>query len=70
MRIIERTSAEVEQEAVDLYDACKPLLDKGMTLYQAVRVVKRIIGSSNFGSNAWYRRFRDYALEQGYVRKR
>ena len=45
MTIIERTSAEVDQEARDLYDACKPLLDKGMTLYQAVRIVKRIRAS-------------------------
>ena len=70
MTIIERTSKEVDQEAVELYEACKPLLDKGMTLYQAVRIVKRIRGSSNFGSNAWYKRFRDYAISQGYERKR
>jgi hypothetical protein len=70
IKITERTTQEIEQETIDLYDACRPLLEKGFTLYQAIRTVKRIPGSTNFGSQAWYKRFRDYALSQGYTPKR
>ena len=68
--ITERTTQEIEQETIDLYDACKPLLEKGFTLYQAIRTVKGIPGRTNFGSQAWYKRFSDYALSQGYTPKR
>ena len=68
--VIEQTTNETNQETRELYEACKPLLDRGATLYEAVRTIKRIHGSSNFGNQAWYRRFRDYAIENGYERKR
>jgi hypothetical protein len=70
MRVIERTTSDLEQETIDLYNACKPLLDEGMPIEKAVKQVRGIRQSSNIGNNAWYRRFRDYAVEQGYQRKR
>jgi hypothetical protein len=70
MRVIERTTSDLERETVELYQQCKPLLDDGVPIEKAVKTVKGIRLSSNIGNNAWYRRFRDYAVEQGYVRKR
>ena len=70
MRVIERTTSDLERETVELYQQCKPLLDDGVTLEKAVKQVRGIRQSSNIGNNAWYKQFRDYAIKQGYVRKR
>ena len=70
MRVIERTTSDLEKETVELYQQCKPLLDDGVTLEKAVKTVKGIRLSSNIGNNAWYKQFRDYAIANGYKRKR
>ena len=64
--VIERTSEDLDKEAKELFQQCKPLLDKGMPFYKAVRTVKGISESSNFANNSWYKRFRAYAKSQGY----
>lgn len=70
MRVIERTQADIDKETEDLYQQCKPYLDEGYTLHNAVKKVKGIKESSNVNNQAWYKRYRDYALEHGYERKR
>ena len=66
MKVIERTKEYIEQETIDLFKECKPYLDKGYGFYRAIRIVKNIPASTNFGNNSWYKRFRDYAVSQGY----
>ncbi len=66
MKIIERTNADIEQETIDLFNECKPYLDKGYGFYPALRIVKNIPESSAFGNRSWYKRFRKYAESQGY----
>ena len=70
MRVIERTDADIERETVELYDEVKPLLDDGVPIEKAVKTVRGIRQSSNIGNLAWYKRFRDYAIANGYKRKR
>jgi len=64
--IIERNSQDIEAETVQLFNDCKPLLDEGVGFYEAIRKVKNIRGSSNFGNSSWYKRFKAYAASQGY----
>lgn len=64
--IVERSSQDIDNETKQLFDDCKPLLDKGMGFYAAIRQVKGLTPSSNFGNNSWYKRFRAYAESQGY----
>jgi hypothetical protein len=70
MKIIERSTDDVDQETLELFNACKPYLDKGMGFYQAIRTVKNIPETSYFGGTSWYKRFREYAATQGYHPKR
>ena len=64
--IIERNTQDIEQETIDLFNECKPLLDQGMGFYAAIRQVKGLRTSSNFGNCSWYKRFKAYAKSQGY----
>lgn len=64
--ILERSSQDIEQETIDLFNACKPLLDKGVGFYAAIRQVKGLSDSSNFGNSGWYKMFKKYAASQGY----
>ncbi len=64
--VIERTSSDVDQETKELFEKCKPYLDKGMGFYETIRLVKNIPETSYFGGNSWYKRFREYAKTQGY----
>ena len=66
MAIIERTERDVERETIELFEACKPYLDKGYGFHHAVRIVKGISKTTGLGSQAWYKRFRKYAISQGY----
>lgn len=70
MKVIERTTEDMENETRELFLSCKPYLDKGYGFYAAIRKVKGLSDSSNFGSLTWYKRFRDYAVSQGYHPKR
>ncbi len=64
--VIERTSDDLDKETKELFQQCKPLLDKGTGFYSAIRQVKGLNKSSNFGNSSWYKRFRAYAESQGY----
>ena len=64
--IVERSSQDIEDETIQLFNDCKPLLDKGMGFYAAIRQVKGLRESSNFGNSSWYKRFKKYAASQGY----
>lgn len=66
MKVIERTSAQIDEETKELFEQCKPYLDKGIGFHKACRIVKNIPETSSFGNNSWYKRFRDYAISQGY----
>ena len=66
MKIIERTQKDIENETKELFEQCKPYLDKGYGFYRAVSTVKGLPNTNNFGNQAWYKRFRDYAVSQGY----
>lgn len=66
IRIIERTNEDIEKETQQLFQQCKPYLDKGYGFYAAIRKVKGLSESHNFTHLAWYKRFRDYAISQGY----
>ena len=66
MKVIERTSKEMDAETVELFNQCKPLLDEGYGFHSAIRHVKGMNKSCNFSSLSWYKRFREYAKSQGY----
>ena len=66
MRIVERSDKDLDREAVELFNECRPYLDKGYGFYKAVRTVKGLSESTTFSDKAWYKRFRDYAVSQGY----
>ena len=65
-RVIERTTQDIENETIALFNECKPYLDKGYGFCSAVRKVKGLRDSQNFASLSWYKRFREYALAKGY----
>ena len=67
MKVIEMTTAEREQEIVDLFNEIKPLLDKGCTYNKALRRVKNL--SSLNTNNAWYKNVIKYGESQGYPKE-
>lgn len=69
MVVISQTTAERRQETKDLFEQCKPYLDEGMGLVQALMIVKDL-RSRHIYSLAWYKEVRDYAYAQGYDVKR
>ena len=69
IRVIERTTQDMENETRELFQECQPYLDDGMGLVQAVKIVKNIDYAS-FQNLAWYKRLRAYATEQGYIPQR
>ena len=70
MKVIERTTKDIEKETQELFQSCKPYLDQGYGFHAAIRKVKGLSESYNFGGLSWYKRFRDYAVSQGYRPKR
>ena len=66
IRVIERTNEDIDKETQELFQQCKPYLDKGMGFYKACRIVRNIPETSAFGNRSWYKRFKDYAISQGY----
>lgn len=64
MKIIERSTKDCENETKALFEQIKPLLDKNISFYRSVCIVKKVNG---VGSNAaWFRELKDYAKQQGY----
>ena len=65
--ILEESSQYLKgSQIMELFQQCKPYLDKGMGFYKACRIVRNIPSTSCFGNRSWYKRFRDYAIAQGY----
>ena len=65
IRVISQTTAEREEEMKQLFNDCKPLMDKGDTLGKAVRKVLKL-NHNTFYAQRWFKDLRDYAESQGY----
>lgn len=65
IRVISQTTAEREEEMKQLFEKCKPLMDKGYTLGKAVRKVLKL-NHNTFYAQRWFKDLRDYAESQGY----
>lgn len=63
--VITQTTAEREQEKIELWEKCQPYIKEGYTLRKAVAKVKgtKLPPSSRL---AWFRDLRRYAWSQGY----
>jgi hypothetical protein len=66
INVIERTNQDIDNETRELFLACKPYLDEGKGFYESCRIVRNIPKTSCFGNRSWYKRFRAYAISQGY----
>lgn len=66
VKVIERTTSDVDKETSELFEKCRPLLDQGYGFYKALRIIKNIPETSCFGNASWYKRFKEYAESQGY----
>lgn len=64
IRVIQQDTNERQRETAALFEACRPYLEKGMSLRKAVKqVTDRNITNVK---NGWYRDLIDYAISQGY----
>jgi len=63
--IVEKSSAERDQEDRELFDEIKPLLDKGLTIRKAVREVKGL-NHNSFTNQDWYKRVYEIGVSNGY----
>ena len=64
--IIERTDTDIDNETRLLFNECKPYLDKGYGFYKTLKIVKDLPETGGIGNRSWYKRFREYAISQGY----
>lgn len=63
VKIIERNTAEREEEIKKLFEECKPLLEEGLSLRKAVMKVKN---KANVNTKlAWYRELKQMAINEG-----
>ena len=69
IKVIERTTKEIEQETQDLFHEIKPLLDKGYSYSKAVREIKQLPYGYPCNNLAWYRNLIEYGEKQGYSYK-
>ncbi len=67
--VIEQSTAERQQETEELFKQVKPLLDEGICLTTAIQKVKGIQHKGFLGYR-WYKDLRDYAVTQGYQKRR
>ena len=65
IKVIQQSTAERKKETEELWEQCKPLLEEGLSLNQAVQKVKGIKHHA-VSRRAWYRELQNYAKEQGY----
>jgi len=65
IKVISQTTAERNAETKKLFEECKPYLDDGLSLNQAVQKAKGIEHHA-VSRRAWFRELREYAEEQGY----
>ena len=65
--VITQTTAEREQEIIDLFNLIKPLLDEGMIYSNAIKVLcKNKNMSFNRFQDAWFRDLIAYGESHGY----
>ena len=62
--VIERTSSDVDNETRELFEEIEPLIQQGHSICNAVKTVKNV--SSVNTKLGWYRRIKEYAIQQGY----
>lgn len=67
--VIEQTTAERQKETEELYEQVKPYLDKGLPIYKAVPQALHI-NHMGFHQQRWYKDLLDYAVKQGYQKRR
>ena len=62
--VIERTTQDIDNETVALFNEIEPWLREGYSICNAVKKVKnkRCVNTSL----SWYKRIRDYAISRGY----
>ena len=64
VRVIELSTAEREQETIELFNKIRPLLDSGCTYNKALRKVRNLRTLNT--NNAWYKDVIAYGESQGY----
>lgn len=61
MKIVERSSADIQKETEELYEQIKPYLDEGYGVHKSVKIVKNTNSvNTNLG---WYKRLVEYVNE-------
>ena len=61
--VISQTTEERKEEIKQLYQECKPYLDKGYRLSEAIKIVKKMDYAPY--SQAWYKDLQRYIKEMG-----
>ena len=64
IKVISQTTAERDQETMELFHECKPYLDNGYSLSHAVMEIKGI--KHGFQGRKWFKELRKYAKKEGY----
>ena len=64
IRVIQQDTKARQRETAEIFEGCRPYLDQGMSLRQAVKqVTDRNITNVK---NGWYRDLIEYTISQGY----
>ena len=61
---------DTDAETLEIFEKCKPYLDQGYGFHKSCRLALGYSEKSNFAGRKWYKKFRDYAIRQGYERLR
>ena len=63
IKVITQTTAERKAETRRLYEACRPYLEQGYSIFKAAW---KVTGTKPRSNSAWYRDLREYAKTQEY----
>lgn len=61
IKVITQTTAERKAETARLYEACRPYLEQGYSIWKAAG---KVTGTKPHCGMAWYRDLREYAKTQ------